>query len=238
MHSANAAAAAWRSRPAYVTYHVTTHVSAPSMHKERDIIRYVAARTSDDTAIVQDLPKGRVQVTHAFPLLPTFDALSAFTLTWQTRLHDTLESYVHDVQPLEYTDPTNSVHADVVVVRLRAYRATYAADSTDTPSGHTHLTMEPYQWLKEKASKDEFFLDDVVIDNATDLPTHVSYSGPDGLVFAVDYATIDGHWVVNHAHYEQTSYAPLRIGAVHGIADATYDQFTFPAAAPDPRIAG
>jgi hypothetical protein len=239
MQCANAAAAEWRKRPAYVTYHVDTTVSAPSMNKKREILRYVAARTSDDTAIVQDLPQGREQITHAFPLLPTFDAISAFTLTWQTRLHDTLESYIHDITPLEYTIPTaQTEHADVVVFRLRAYRASYAADSSEAPGGRTHLTMEPYQFVKDKASKDEFFLDDVVIDNATDLPQHVSYSGPDGLVFAVDYTTVDGHWVVNHTHYEQTAFAPLRLGMVHGIADARFDQFTFPASAPDPRLAG
>jgi len=239
-HCANAAAAAYNHRPAYVTYHVATHVSVPSLHRERDIVRYVVARTSDDTTVVQDLPNGRTQVTHAFPLLPTFDALSYFTLTGKANLHDSLEAYVHDVTPLTYDDqkPSTGDHVDVIVVRLRAYRVSYAADSSDAPNGHTHLTLEPYQFVKEHATKDNFFLNDIVIDNATDLPSHVAFSGPDGLGFSVDYTTADGTWVVGHAHYEQTTFAPLRIGSVHAIIDANFDQFTFPSTAPDARIAG
>jgi hypothetical protein len=238
-HCSNAAAAAWNQRPAYVTYHVATHVSIPSLKRERDILRFVAARTSDDTAVVQDLPRGRTQITHAFPLLPTFDALAYFTLTGKATWHDQLEAYVEGVTPLTY-DPnsssTPSEHVDVVVARLRAYRVKYAADSSDAPNGKTHLTLEPYEFVTQHATKDNFFFKDILIDNASGLPTHVSFEGPDGLAFAVDYATIDGHWVVNHAHYEQTTFAPLRLGRVHAIIDATYDQFAFPAASPDPRI--
>jgi hypothetical protein len=221
-----------------VTYHVATHVSVPSLNRQRDIIRFVEARTDNDTAVVHDLPKGRVQVTHAFPLLPTFDALGYFTLTGTATWHDSLEAYVHDVQPLTYSnDPPSADHVDVVVVRLRAYSVKYAPDSSDAPGGKTHLLLEPYKFVTDKASKDNFFFDDIVIDNATDLPTHVSFSGPDGLQFIVDYTTADGHWVVQHAHYEQTMFAPLHIGRAHAIIDASFDQFTFPSTAPDPRLA-
>jgi hypothetical protein len=237
----NAAAAAWYHRPPYVTYHVATHVSVPSLKRERDILRYVAARTDDDTAVVQDLPKGRSQITHAFPLLPTFDAISYFVLTGSANLRNSLEAYVHDVKPLEYQassdTPQEGKQPDVVVVRLRAYRVKYAPDSSESPDGRTHLTLEPYQFVTQNASKDNFFFDDLVCDNATNLPTHVSFSGPDGLQFVVDYTTVDGQWVVSRAHYEQTQFAPLRIGRAHAIIDATFDQFTFPRTAPDPRLA-
>ena len=123
------------------------------------------------------------------------------TATW----HDSLEAYVHDVQPLTYSnDPPSADHVDVVVVRLRAYSVKYAPDSSDAPSGKTHLLLEPYKFVTDKASKDNFFFDDIVIDNSTDLPTHVSFSGPDGLQFIVDYTTADRNWVVSHVHYEQT----------------------------------
>ncbi|MBV9103834.1 MAG: hypothetical protein JO060_09590 [Candidatus Eremiobacteraeota bacterium] len=238
-HSANAAATAWSHRPAYVTYHVATHVSIPSLKRERDIIRFVQARTSDDVALVHDLPNGRVQLTHAFPILPTFDALAYFTLTGRATWHDQLEAYVHDVTPLQYeSDPTpQGEHVDVVISRLRAYRVKYAPDSSDAQNGKTHLLLEPYHFVTEQASKDNFFLKDVFIDNKTDLPTHVSFEGPDGLAFSVDYTTIQGQWVVDRAHYEQTTFAPLRIGRVHAIIDASFDQFEFPSTSPDPQLA-
>lgn len=209
------------------------------MNRERTIERSVSARTSDDKAIVQDLPKGRMQITHAFPILPTFDALSYFTLTGTVNLHDALESYVHDVTPLTYDDPgsAKSNDANVVVIRLRAYRATFASDSSSDPSGKLHLTLEPYQFVEDKASKDNFFFSDLVCDNSTNLPLHVGFQGPDGLAFAVDYTTIGGNWVVGHAHYEQTQFAPMRLGRVHAIVDADYSDFAFPSSPPDPRLA-
>jgi hypothetical protein len=236
---ANAAGAAYRARPAYVTYRVATHLSIPSLDREKDINRAVMARTSDDKALVQDLPKGRLQVTHAFPLLPTFDALSYFTLTGTVNLRDALESYVHAVTPLQYDDPTapKTGDADVVVIRLRAYRAAYAPDSSDAPDGRTHITLDPYQFVEQQASKDNFFFNDLVCDNATHLPLHVAFAGADGLKFAVDYGTVDGTWVVQHAHYEQTQFAPLRAARVHAVVDAAFSDFTFPADPPDPRLA-
>ena len=237
MTCANAAAAAYKQRPAFVTYRVATHLSVPSMKRERDILRSVMVRTSDDKALVQDLPKGRLQVTHAFPMIPTFDALAYFTLTGTVNMRDALESYVHDVKPLEYDDPTGPHDADVVVIRLRAYRATYASASSDAPDGKIHLTLAPYQFVQEGASKDNFFFDDLVCDNTTHLPLHVGFSGPDGLAFQVDYTFASGVWVVGHAHYEQTQFAPMRIGRVHAIVDANFSDFAFPSSAPDPRLA-
>jgi hypothetical protein len=236
---ANAAAAAYRARPAFVTYHVTAHLSIPSLNKQRTIERLVKARTSDDKAILQDLPKGREQITHAFPLLPTFDALSYFTLTGTVNYRDALESYVHDVTPLTYDNPgaNKGADADVVVIRLRAYRATFAPDSSDAPDGKTHITLDPYQFVEAQASKDNFFFNDMVCDNTTKLPLHIGFQGADGLSFAVDYTTADGNWVVNHAHYEQTQFAPMRIGRVHAVVDADFSDFTFPSSAPDPRLA-
>jgi hypothetical protein len=235
----NAAAAAYRARPAFVTYRVSTHVSIPSMKRERDIERSVMVRTSDDRAIVQDLPKGRSQITHAFPILPTFDALAYFTLTGTVNMRDALESYVHDVTPLTYDDTqtTKKSDADVVVIRLRAYKATYAPDSSTAPDGLTHLLLEPYQFVEQSASKDNFFFNDLVCSNATKLPTHVAFAGTDDLAFAVDYTVADGNWVVNHAHYEQTQFAPMRIGRVHAVVDSNFSDFAFPTTAPDPRLA-
>jgi hypothetical protein len=234
---ANAAAAAYKQRPAFVSYRVATHVSIPSMKRERDILRAVSVRTSDDRAIVQDLPKGRSQITHAFPMIPTFDALAYFTLTGTVNLKDTLESYVHDVTPLTYDASPAPHDADVVVIRLRSYRATFAPDSSDDPNGRTHLVLSPYKFVEQNATRDNFFFKDLVCDNASNLPLHVDFEGPDGLGFVVDYGTVQGYWLVQHAHYEQTQFAPMRIGRVHAVVDAAFSDFSFSQTPPDPRLA-
>jgi len=217
---------------------VTTHVSAKSLGRERDIARAVSVRTKDDVAVIQDLPQGRNQLAHGFPITPAFDALSYFTLSWKVGPHQEVSAYVHDVTPLTYTAPQPG-EADVVVVRLRAYQATYAPDSSDTPTGQTHILLEPFDFVKREVKRPDstFYLHELFIDNASGLPVRVRYTGGDDIDFSVDYANVQGHWVVNHAHYEETVYGPLRIGRLHVAADAAYDQFTFPDQPPDPRLA-
>jgi hypothetical protein len=147
-------------------------------------------------------------------------------------------SYVHDVKPLTYPDATAN-GADVVVVRLRQYKAEYAPDSSDAADGKTHITLVPYDFVKrETVRPDEtFYLSDLVIDNASGLPTEVRYRGADDIQFDVEYSVLETHWVITHAHYEETLHGPLRIGRLHVLADAVYDTFTFPTAPPDPRLA-
>ncbi len=234
---ANTAAATIEQTPAYISYRVTTQVGAPAAGRHREVIRAVSLRTVDDRAIIQDLPHGRNQVGHGFPITPAFDALSFFTLSWKIGAHFDLTSYVHDVTPLRYNGASNTT-ADVVVFRLRQYRAEYASDSSDAPDGKTHITLQPYDFVKRAVVKPDstFFLSDLYVDNATDLPVKVRYQGGDDIDFTVDYATLQGHWVVDHAHYEETLHGPLRIGRLHVIADATYDDFRFPKQAPDERL--
>jgi hypothetical protein len=234
---ANTAAAYVEKAPPYVTYRVVTHVSAPSAGRSRDVQRAISVRTKDDLAVIQDLPFGRNQLGRGFPITPAFDALSAFTLSWKIGAHFDMTSYVHDVTPLHYADDPKS-SADVVVVRLRQYRAAYADDSSDAPDGKTHITLQPYDFVKHAALKPDstFFLSDLYIDNATDLPFEVRYQGGDDIALNVRYAMPEGHWLIDHAHYEETLHGPLRIGRVHVIADASYDDFKFPEEAPDERL--
>jgi hypothetical protein len=214
-------------------------VSARSLNRERDVIREVSVRTRDDLAVLQDLPRGKNQISHAFPVLPTFDALAYFELSWKVGAHTEVTAYVHDIKPLTYTDRGPNKDVDVVVSRLRDYKAEYAPDSSDAPNGKTHLTFAPFQFVRDRNNADTtFYFSDVYIDNATDLPTRVRFAGANDMEFVVDYGHVDGHWVVTHAHYEETLHGPLRVGRLHVSADAVYDNFTFPAAAPDPRLAG
>lgn len=236
-HAANAAAATVAQAPPYVTYHVATHVSARALGKERDVFRLVSVRTKDDVAVIQDLPQGANQLGHGFPVTPSFDALSYFTLSWRVGARTDVSCYVHDVTPLTYVNVQDDA-ADVVIVRLRQYRAEYAPDSSDQPDGKTHVTLQPYDFVKHQVVDpgNTFFLSDVYIDNATTLPTEVRYAGGDDIVFLVDYGMVQGHWLVTHAHYEETLHGPLNIGRLHVSADAKYDQFTFPDDPPDPRL--
>ncbi len=205
------------------------------MHQSRDVLRQVSVRTRDDTAVIQDLPKGRGQVGRGFPVTPVFDALSYFIFSWKVSSHQDVAASVHDVQPLQY-DLNKRSEADVVVISLRTYKPQYAADSSEAPNGKTHLTLAPYQFVRDQSNPDTtFFFNDLYIDNATGLPTRVRFVGPNK-EFVVDYATIEGHWLVDHVHYEETLRGPMRIGRLHVIGDANYDEFSFPTTPPDPRL--
>jgi hypothetical protein len=236
-HAANTAAAIYAQAPPFVTYRVVTHVSAPSLGKTRDVARDVAVRTKDDVAVIQDLPQGANALSHGFPVTPVFDALSYFQLSWKVGMHTEVSSYVHDVKPLVYQNVGHD-DADVVVVSLRQYKAEYAADSSDAPDGRSHIRMVPYDFVKAQSNPDKtFFLNDVVVDNASGLPISVTYTGADDTSFVCDYATRQGHWVIEHVHYETTLHGPLRLGQLHVIADAKFDKFDFPTTPPDPRLA-
>jgi len=193
-------------------------------------------RTRDDLAVLQDLPKGQRQLSHGFPVTPTFDALSYFSLHWFSTAHMAITAYVTDVQPITYAQATPAA-ADVVVVNLRYFHAEYAADSSAAPNGRTHISLRPFQFLTRNAPRNAFYFADLYINNADGLPSRVRFAGPDNREFLVDYATIGQHWMVTHAHYEETFFGPMRLGALHVLADATYDDFRFPSQAPDPRLA-
>jgi hypothetical protein len=212
------------------------HMRIPSMNKQRTVERAVVERTSDTMAVLQDLPRGENQLAQAFPIPPTFDALSYFNLSWHADRHLALSISLTNVQDATFADVTKSAAADVVAVGLRYYAAHYAADSSDDSAGVTHITMRPFQFVVNETPKNDMFLRDIYIDNTTGLPTRVRMTGNDDLDFTIDYAMIQGHWLVNHVHYEQTSYGPLHLGAIHFVTDTDYDQFTFPPAAPDPRL--
>ena len=140
-------------------------------------MRQVETRTADDFAVLQDLPRGQRQYAHSFPVTPTFDALSYFRLDFNGSQRDTL-SFVHDVTPITFTDPRATSHADVVVFSLRNYHASYLPDSTDSL---VHIAMDPLPALT-RGNDSTFFLHDLYVDTATNLPTQVSLLGSDRVV--------------------------------------------------------
>jgi hypothetical protein len=228
--TANAAATAFAQSPPYLAYRTDVVVDVPSLRRHQVISRAVETRTRDDFAALQDLPRGQHQYAHSFPLIPTFDALSYFRVTFNGNRRDVL-SYVEPGNPITFTDPRSQ--ADVVVVSLRYYRASYAPDSSDSIA---HIVMDPLPTLTRGNSSD-FYIHDVFVDTATNLPTRVSYVGPT-TTFTCDYEVIGGHWLVKHALYAHTFYAPLRVGRVTATAEATNSDFSFPATPSDPKLAG
>jgi hypothetical protein len=231
-------AAIYQKAPPFVSYRVATHVSAPAINRNRDIVRSVVVRTSDDRAVIQDLPNGRNQVAHAWPVTPTFDALSDFQLSWYASIRLEITINVYDIKPLVYQDPTPGPDVDVVVTRMRSYRVEYAADSSDAPSGKTHVTLTPFQFVTSRNDPERtFYFSDLYIDNASGLASRVIMQGLHSQV-VLDYGSVEGHWLITRFHYEDTVHGPLHIGYLHVIADTVYNEFTFPTAAPDPRIAG
>lgn len=230
--AANAAAAAFAQSPPYLAYRTDVVVDVPALRRHQVIARQVETRTKDDFAALQDLPRGQHQYAHSFPLIPTFDALSYFRVTFNGTRRDLL-SYVEPGPAITFRDPRETSHADVVVTSLRYYRASYAPDTTDRIA---HILMETLPTLTTNNPSD-FFIHDVYVDTVTNLPTRVVYSGP-ATTFTCDYEVVQGHWLVSHATYVHTFYAPLRVGRITATADARNSDFSFPAAPSDPKLAG
>lgn len=234
--TANAAAAAWRRQPPYISYRVHVAVDVPAMKKYRVIDRAVEARTADDYAVLQDLPRGQRQYGHSFPLLPTFDALSYFRLHFEmgdpVRMHNPL-SAVQMERPLTFADPmASTAGVAVVATTLRNYYARYADDSSEA---RAHIVMDALPALT-RGNNSTFYIHDLYVDPQTQLPTRVTYVGP-STEFDLDYAMVQNAWIVNHVFYRDTVFAPLHIGRTTYTVDARYDQFAFPVQPADPQLA-
>jgi hypothetical protein len=240
---ANAAYEAWQQQPPYIAYRVDVDVNVPALKQSRRISRAVEARTRDDLAVLQDLPRGQNQLGHAFPVPPTFDALSYFHIDFRVsdpvRQHNPLTAVTllppkagMAPQPLRFTDPVPiNPEATVVVTTLRNYYATYAPDTTDRIA---HIALQALPALT-RGNDSSFYLKDVYVDTTTNLPTRIVYAGT-AADFAVDYTMVENHWVISHANYRGTVFAPLHIGQSSYTTEATYSTFTFPATPADPRL--
>jgi hypothetical protein len=240
---ANAAFDAWQAQPPYVAYRVDVDVEVPALKKSRRIERAIEARTRDDLAVLQDLPRGANQLGHAFPVPPTFDALSYFHIDFRLgdpiRQHNPLTAVTMyppapglQPQPLRYgAAPASSPDIAVVVTTLRNYYAQYAPDSTDA---NAHIVMQALPALTH-GNDSSFYLKDVYVDTASNLPTRIVYSGPT-TEFALDYKVIENHWLISHVTYSHTLVTFLHLGQTTFTTEATYSAFTFPATPADQRL--
>ena len=240
---ANAAFEAWQQQPPYIAYRVDVDVNVPALKQSRRISRAVEARTRDDLAVLQDLPQGANQLGHAFPVPPTFDALSYFKIDFHLgdpiRQHNPLTAVTMlspapgvQPQPLRFSDPVASrPEVSVVVTTLRNYYVVYAPDTTDRIA---HIVMQALPALT-RDNDSSFYLKDVYVDTTTNLPTRIVYSGPT-TDFTIDYAIIENHWLIDHVRYSRTLVALFHLGQTTFTTEATYSTFTFPAAPLDPRL--
>ncbi len=237
---ANAAAAAFFNAPAYVVYRERARVRVPSLNRTNDVNRRVAVRTQKpdvkERAVAQDLPRGaRTVLDHAFPLSPTFDAISYFRIYGGATLHSALEAYVEDVKPLTFAENAPASRADVVVQSLKYYYPKYADDSETAAQPNIHILLSPLPTLTN-GNASSLYLHEVFCRPETYLPSRVVYTGPDDRLFAVDFETIEGHEVVKAARLEETFFAPLHIGRIHAIVTVDFDEYAFPNEPPEPEL--
>jgi hypothetical protein len=217
------------STPPYMTYVEHTHVSAPTLGRAQDIDRSIAVRIADDLAVMKDLPNGEQRTGQAFPIVAYFDPLSNFKFGYFAnlkRVDITLERGAPFFLSIPGPDPS----VDVVVPYNSYWAARYASDSTEAA---LHLLIDPTPRVQQGLYPSE-----VVEDASTQLPSRIEMrvAGGGDEMFSLDYAVIDGHWVVVHGTFSQTMHVAFLTYKI--VADVTFSNIAFPTEPPDPRLAG
>lgn len=215
--------------PVYMTYSEHTHVNAPSLGRTQDIDRSVAVRVADNYAVMQDLPNGEQRVGQAFPIVAYFDPISAFGFSYFANLKR-VDITLQRGEPLTLSIPQPDPSVDVLVPYNSFWDARYAGDSTDTA---LHLLVDPTPRVRQG-----FYPSEIVEDPVSHLPSHIEMrvAGGNDETIALDYRVIDGHWVIVHGTFTATQHAAFLTFKV--IADVSFNNVSFPAEAPDPRLAG
>ena len=214
--------------PAYMTFRETTHIVGAN--RAEDINRYVAVRVADDYAVMQDLPNGAQRTGPAFPVIPFFDPFSSFQFNYFANLKK-VDITFDPGAPFQFPSPAADNTVDVVVPYFPFWAPHYATDSTDDA---LHVLIDPTR----RVGANEFYPSEVVEDPTTQLPSHVTLqdNGTD-MVIGLDFSMLDGHWVITRGTWSATQHIAI-IGAFKVSAVTTFSDFSFPATAPDPRIAG
>ena len=223
-----AATAYLTSAPPYITFRETTHVEGAS--RAEDINRYVAVRVADDYAVMRDLPQRRAAEGPAFPVIPFFDPFSSFQFSYFANFKK-IDITFDPGQPFQLSPPPADPSVDAVVVYFSEWAPRYAPDSTDAAM---HLLISP----TPRIGNNSFYPSEVIEDPQSHLPSHVTLqdNGTD-MQIGLDYAIVDGHWLVTRGTYSATQHVPI-IGSFKVSAVTTFSDFTFPDTAPDPRLAG
>jgi hypothetical protein len=215
--------------PVYMTYVERTHVSAPTLGRAQDINRSIAVRVADNLAVMKDLPNGEQRTGQAFPIVAYFDPLSSFRFSYFANLKR-VDITLERGAPFTLAIPAPDPRVDVVIPYNSYWAARYAGDSTDAA---LHLLIDPTPRVQQGLYPSE-----IVEDAATQLPKRIEMrvaAGSDETI-ALDYAVIDGHWVIVHGTFSQTMHVAFLTYKI--VADVTFSDITFSAEPPDPRLAG
>jgi hypothetical protein len=235
-NAANLAYARAATPPAYISYISRTHIAIPSMHRERDVDCREVTRTLDNVTYVEDLPRGgRRFANEAFPLPPSFNAISAFDLRYGMSLRGVAAFHLSNVHALTYRHSALA-DADAVVVSTRGYHVNFAPDSSEDARGVRHILLTPTKTLLSHAPKNTYYFSEMTIDNASGLPLRVIYVGANEFRMTVDYAVTGGNWYITRAHLESTLAGPFGLGRVHFLADTEFSEITNWATAPPSPI--
>ncbi len=211
--------------PAYITYREHTHVAGAN--KSEDIDRAVAVRVADNFAVMRDLPNGATRTGPAFPILPFFDPFSNFEFSYFANLKR-IDITFKPGKPFNVAIPQPDANVDAVVPYFSEYAPRYASDSKEDA---VHLLIDP-----TSKTGDAFYPSDVVEDASSHLPSHVSMqTGSNDMVIGLDYAIVNGYWVITHGTFTSTQHAIMLTFKVS--ADVTYQDIQFPTAPPDPQLA-
>jgi len=217
-----------QNAPAYIVYRERTHVGAASLGRTQDINRFVQVRQADNYAVMRDLPQGAERTGQAFPIIPYFDPFTQFTFDWFAnlkRVDITLQRSPPGLWPVP--QPDSSV--DAVVPYFTFWAPNYAADST---AARAHIVISP----TPQYTAGSLYPAQVIEDPSSHLPAHIEMRTTDGdEVITLDYQVLQNHWVITHGTFtSRQRVGPLSFQVV---SDTTYDQFSFPPTAPDPRLA-
>jgi hypothetical protein len=224
----NATAKAYvQNAPPYITYREHTHITGTgTIRQERDINRFVQVRQSDNVAVMRDLPNGGETQGQAFPIIPYFNPFTAFSFSYFANLKQITITLTR-AAAFTFELPAPAKDVDSTVFYIPFWKPSYAAGSTDAAP---HFSIELTTPQPRAA-----YLSDIVVDAQTHLPSHVVVRlQDDPTTIALDYAMLQGHWVITHGSMETSQ--TVGIFSFHVVADTTYADMTFPTASPDSRI--
>lgn len=218
-----------QTAPPYITYTEHTHITAPSLGRSQDINRSVMVRQYDNFAVMQDLPHGAERTGQAFPIIPYFDPFTSFTFSWYAnlkRIEITLNrAPVGGQWPIPQLEVPG---VNVVAPYASFWSPSFLPDSTDTK---LHIRIQP-----TSAYGQGLYPYEVLEDETSQLPSYIELrSTNDSETISFNYQMIEGHWTMTQGTFTSMEhFGPMTFQV---IATTTYDNITFPATAPDPRLA-
>lgn len=215
--------------PTYMTYTEHTHVSAPTLGRAQDIDRSIAVRVADNLAVMKDLPNGQQRVGQAFPIVAYFNPFSNFKFSYFANLKR-VDITLDRGTPFFLKIPAADPGVSAVVPYNSYWAARYANDST---TAALHLLIDPTPRVQQGLYPSE-----VIEDGSSKLPSRIQMrvAGSSDEMFTLDYAVIQGHWVIVHGLFSQTMHVAFLTYKI--VADVTFSDITFSSEPPDPRLAG